>query len=124
MAESARSCVRRWGRSGQQQGGIMRIHFERTGGFTGMPLSATFDTTAFPTEQTQTLQNAINAAHFFDLPPRIAAPAQAADYFHYHVTIEGEGKRHTIDVDDVAASPELQTLLQQLAVQARTARGK
>ena len=101
----------------------MRIHFERTGGFTGMPLSATLDTTMLPAEQKHLLQDSINAANFFDLPPRIAAPPQAADYYHYHVTVEDGGNRHTVDVDDIAASPELQTLLQQLVLQARTARG-
>ncbi len=101
----------------------MRIHFERTGGFTGMPLSATLDTTTLPAEQSRQLQDSINAAHFFDLPPRIMAPAQAADYYHYHVTVEDVGKRHTVDVDDIAASPEVQTLLQHLALQARSARG-
>jgi hypothetical protein len=100
----------------------MLIQFERTGGFAGMRQSATIDTASLLAEQTRALENAIEAAHFFDLPAQMAAPAQAADYFHYRVTIEAEAKRHTVDVDEPAASPELQMLLQQLTQLARTAR--
>ena len=101
----------------------MRIEFERTGGFTGMPLSARIDTATLPAEQARALQDVVDDARFFNLPAKISAPAQAADVYHYHVTIESAGKRHTVDADEVAASPGLQTLLQQLTQLARTTRG-
>jgi hypothetical protein len=98
----------------------MRIQFERTGGFAGMRQSATIDTASLSIDQTRALESAIESAHFFDLPAQIAAPAQAADFYHYRVTIEAEAKRHTVDVDEPAASPGLQPLLQQLTQLART----
>ena len=100
----------------------MRIDFERTGGFSGMRLAATLDTATLPPDQASTLAGLIAEAHFFDLPAQIPAPPQAADQFHYHVTIEAEGKRQVVDVDEGAASPALQALLQQLALLARSAR--
>ena len=100
----------------------MRIDFERTGGFAGMRLAASFDTNTLPADQAGTLQRLITEAHFFDLPARLPAPPQAADQFQYHVTIEAEGKRHTVDVGEGAASPALQALLQQLTLLARSAR--
>jgi hypothetical protein len=47
-----------------------------------------------------------------------------ADQFNYRVTIEAEGKRHTVEAGESSASPELQALLQQLTLLARSARGK
>ncbi len=102
----------------------MRIDFERTGGFAGMRLATTIDTSTLPAEQASALQGLVEAAHFFDLPAQIPAPAQAADQFHYHVTIEAEGKRHTVDVGETAASAALQALLQELTQLARSARGR
>ncbi len=101
----------------------MRIDFERTGGFTGMRLSASFDTDTLPADQAGTLQGLVDGAHFFDLPAQIPAPPQAADQFQYHVTIAAKGKRHTVDVGEGSASPALQALLQQLTLLARSARG-
>ncbi len=102
----------------------MRIQFERTGGFAGMRLAATIDTATLPADQANTLPGLIEAAHFFDLPAQIPAPPQAADQFHYRVTIEAEGKRHTVEAGEGAASPALQALFQQLTQLARSARGK
>ena len=100
----------------------MRIDYERTGGFAGMRLAATIDTAALPADQVSMLQGLVDAAHFFDLPALIPAPANAADQFHYRVTIEAEGKRHAVDVGESSASPALQALLQQLTLMARSTR--
>ncbi len=102
----------------------MRIDYERTGGFAGIRLAAKIDTATLPADQAKALQDAIEAAHFFDLPAKIPSPPQMADQFQYHVAIEAEGKRHTIDVGEGAASPGLQNLLQQLTQLARNAQGK
>ncbi len=100
----------------------MRIDYERTGGFAGMRLAAQIDTAALPADQARALHDSIEAAHFFDLPARIPAAPKVADQFHYHVAMEAEGKRHTVDVGEASASPALQELLQQLTVLAREAR--
>ena len=99
----------------------MRIDFERTGGFAGMRLAAKLDTDTLPADQAGTLQGLIAEAKFFDLPAQIPAPPQVADQFHYRVTIEATGQRHTVDVGEAAASPALQALLQQLTLLARSA---
>jgi hypothetical protein len=100
----------------------MHIQFERTGGFAGMPLSVTIDTAALAADQNQSLQDAIAGARFFDLPAQLSAPSQIADQYHYRVTIEDQGRRHTVDADEAVASPAFQALLQQLTLLARTAR--
>jgi hypothetical protein len=102
----------------------MRIDYERTGGFAGMRFAATIDTTTLPVDQAAELQGLIDKAHFFDLPAKIPAPPNVADQFNYRVTIEATGKRHTVEAGDASASPELQALLQQLTLLARSMRGK
>src|SRR5512139_2550561 len=94
-------------------GSDMRIEYERTGGFAGIRLAATIDTATLPADQARALQSMIEAAHFFDIAAGIPLPVRGADQFNYHVTIEDGGRRHTVDVGEAAASPELQALLQQ-----------
>ncbi len=89
-----------------------------------MRLSATIDTATLSADQASTLQGLIDDARFFDLPAQIPAPPQAADQFQYRVTIEAEGKRHTVEAGEGSASPALQALLQQLVLLARSTRGK
>jgi hypothetical protein len=102
----------------------MRIDYERTGGFAGIRLAATIDTATLPADQSATLQNLIDEAHFFDLPAKIPSPPNVADQFNYRVTIEAAGKRHTVEAGEASASPALQALQQQLTLLARSARGK
>jgi hypothetical protein len=102
----------------------MRIEYERTGGFAGIRLATTIDTATLPADQAGALHSAIEDARFFDLPARLPSPPQMADQFNYHVTIQDGRKRHTVDVGEGSASPSLQSLLQQLTVLARSARGK
>lgn len=42
----------------------MKIHFERTGGFAGIPTAATIDTLALTPEEAQQLHDLIRAAAF------------------------------------------------------------
>ena len=100
----------------------MRSQFERTEGFAGLRLSATVDTTTLAADQASSLQSLIGAADFFDLPAQVPSSTQVPDQFHYRVTIEAAGKRHTVDADETAASPELQALLRQLTLLARSTR--
>lgn len=101
----------------------MRIVFERSGGFAGMRISATIDTQALSPEQASELRSLIEAAHFFDLPKTIRSSTPGGDQFQYQVTIEGEGKRHTIEVNDASAPASLQPLLRQLTRLARSTGG-
>ncbi len=104
-------------------GSDMQIDYERTGGFAGIRLAAKIDTATLPADQARALQDAIEAAHFFDLPAKMPSPPQMADQFQYHVAIAAGSKQHTIDVGEGSASPALQNVLQQLTQLARAARG-
>jgi hypothetical protein len=97
----------------------MRIHFERSGGFTGMFVRATIDMAALPEDEARTLQDMIDAAKLFELPENLTAAA-GADRFQYKLVIEREDQQpHTVHVGDAAAPPELQPLLRKLTLMAR-----
>jgi hypothetical protein len=65
----------------------------------------------------------VDAARFFDLPAVIASPTPGADRFQYKITVEAEGRRHTVEVGEAAVPGNLQPLIQRLITLARSARG-
>jgi len=98
----------------------MRIHFERTGGFTGMRVKTTVETGSLPGEQAEKLRHLIAAADFFELPAQLVSPERGADQFHYKVTVEEEDRHHTVESGDQSAPEELQSLLRELTRLARS----
>lgn len=101
----------------------MRIEFSREGGFTGIPLTAEFDTESLSPEDASALQQVIKAADFFELPPVIGKSATGADRFQYVITIEAEGKRHTVRTSE-ETSEALQAAIDFLQGLARRKRGQ
>lgn len=100
----------------------MRIHFERSGGFAGMQVRAQVDADSLPPDDAKQLQAMVEAAEFFDLPAKIASPASGGDQFQYRLTVESEGRQHTVEVGDASAPESLQPLLRRLTLLARSYR--
>ena len=98
----------------------MKIHFERGGGFAGTHITATIDSKELTQDEGQELGELINTANFFNLPTLIASKKRGADRFNYKLTVETEGKRHSVVIDEGAVTPELRTLLQWLTAKAKT----
>ena len=101
----------------------MRISFERSGGFAGLTLTAELDTASLPADDADQVQKMVEAAGFFQLPASIPAAARGADAFQYVVTVEDQGRRHTVRTTDLAAPDALRSLLQHLTKVAREKRG-
>ena len=99
----------------------MQIAFERTGGFGGMRLTATVDTKKLSAEEAQELEETVQAAGFFDLPAEISSETPGADRIRYKLTVEAEGRRHTVELGEAAAPEQLRTLLRRLTAVARSA---
>jgi hypothetical protein len=82
----------------------LRISFKAGGGFAAIPgLSKPIhvDTSTLPAEQRAEIEQLIAAAHFFDQPASLGAPARgAADMRTYTMTIEDAGRSHTIQRTD------------------------
>ncbi len=96
----------------------MRIEFTRSGGFAGMRLSRTFDTGQLPEEEARQLDQLVDAANFFSLPETLESGG--ADKFQYKISIERDGKAHTVQADERAAPPPLGSLIKKLEASARS----
>jgi hypothetical protein len=92
----------------------MKVMFETTGGFGGLTTTKTIDSDKLSAEQANRLRQLVDTSNFFNLPATIAYSGQARDFFQYKLTVESDGKKHTIEVDEPAAPPELKPLLQLL----------
>ena len=104
------------------QGEIMKVRFERSGGFAGMIMDVDIDATALSDEEREALMTHISNAEFFALPSEIADSSNTgADRFNYRITIESEGREHTVDCSDGSAPESLMPLLEWLNDAARHA---
>ncbi len=95
----------------------MRVRFQVSGGigfFPGLAAPRTIDVDALPEADRNALKALIDAAGFFSLPHRVAAPRGAADYQTYQITVEDGGRRHTVAVSDPVSNPALQKLIDAL----------
>jgi hypothetical protein len=101
----------------------MRISFERSGGFAGLTLEADLDTTSLPLNEAHNIQRMVEEAGFFELPASIPAPARGADASQYVVTVEDEGKRHTVRTNDLTVPADLWPLLEYLTKTASIKKG-
>ena len=90
----------------------MRISIERSGGFTGLRMSFTLSEDMLSQDEMQKIQDIINNANFFEIPPKASAPPGAADYFQYKITVETDEKSHTIETNDLAMQESLQPLIE------------
>ncbi len=97
----------------------MHIHFERTGGFAGLTLTADIAADTLSQDEQSRLQQLVEDADFFALPAELHDAGTASDQFVYRVTIEVAGRCHTVETAESAAAPELQPLLEWLTRAAR-----
>jgi hypothetical protein len=92
----------------------MRIEFQQSGGVAGIRRPAvTIDTASLPPEEAGKWHELVTAADFFNLPAASSAGA-ARDAFSYRITVEADGRRHTIQTHDAAASPSLRLFIDRL----------
>lgn len=97
----------------------MNISFARTGGFAGRELNLSVNSDELPAGERALLEQLVEAAHFFDLPETIAPPRQGADVFHFTITIEVEGRTHTVEFEQTATPGALRPLLRWIQDRAR-----
>ena len=101
----------------------MRIEFERSGGLAGMRIAVSIDTDTLAESEAEELTELVDDSNFFELPEETGTSA-GADVFTYKLTVESEGRQHTVTTSDTEAPPALSALLERLERQARRARGQ
>ena len=100
----------------------MRIEFVRTGGFAGLRMATTIDVDSLPPEEAQEIQDALEEAHFFALPPELHEETRGVDRFQYEITVDDGAQKHTVQTGETALPEHLQPLVQKLEQYARTHR--
>jgi hypothetical protein len=100
----------------------MQIQFIRSGGFAGMTFTATIDTDSLPEGERDRICQLVEDAKFFSLPAILVEPNPQPDGITYEVTIEHEGRSHTVSTSDEAAPSTLVPLLDWLNRAARRQR--
>lgn len=104
------------------QGEIMKIHFERSGGFAGMTMNVDIDPHALSSTEREVLMTHVSNAEFFALPTAIVDPSSTgADRYNYRITIESSDRTHTVECTDGSAPASLTPLLEWLNDSARRA---
>src|SRR5258708_38264184 len=91
--------------------------------FPGLSKPIMIDSEQLPKQESDDLKLLVNATLFFDLPTTMSSLSPgAADYHQYTITIEDEGKQHTVHLTDPIEDPNLQALLTYLKSRRPTAR--
>lgn len=99
-----------------------RVRFERSGGVAGSRRTVIIDSESIPEEERKRLRSLIDRAGFFGLPEEIIGPPRP-DQFLYTITVEIDGKIHTVRTTDTAAPEPLKPLIEWLNETARKAPG-
>ena len=92
----------------------MLITFERTGGFAGISRKTIVDSANLPPQEAQKLLLLVEVADLFRLPTQICASNNQSDRFQYDLTVEDNGKRHTVTVSEAALPGTLRPLIEWL----------
>ena len=90
----------------------MRINFERSGGFAGMVISKVVDSTSLSPDKANQMRQLVDAADLFRLPSTITSRTTQPDRFQYRLTVEDNGKQHTVEVGEQAVPGTLRPLLE------------
>lgn len=88
----------------------MHITIQRTGGFTAIPVTKTVDVAAMPPNEATQLRQMVEGADFFNLPSAITSTPQP-DRFTYQISVEQDGKRHSVTVGETAMPPGIKPLV-------------
>ncbi|MBX3084873.1 MAG: hypothetical protein KF716_24775 [Anaerolineae bacterium] len=94
----------------------MRVRLEQDGGFVFMPGLHTVkevNTKTLPPKIAKTLKRLVTKADFFSLPTKQPEVAKgAADYRTYTITIEDDGKRHSVETPEITENEALRDLIE------------
>ena len=102
----------------------MHIKFERSGGFTGRPLTTSFDTDDLPESTANDLRALVQKVDFSKLANNLQSNNNAPDQFAYTITVQSQDSQHTVVTNDSSAPEELKPLIDFLNQLARSQRSK
>jgi hypothetical protein len=89
---------------------VMHVKIQRTGGFAGITTTKSLDAANLSAPEIDRLERMIESAHFFELPALIPSTPQP-DRFEYRITVERNGKKHSVTAAEPALPAELKPLV-------------
>ena len=98
----------------------LKIEFSRYGGFTGVQLNVELDSQSLSLEEIAHIRDLVEKADFFNLPSSLKGSVFGRDQFQYKITVQEENRRHSVWVEEGAASEGLRLLLGYLTQRAKT----
>jgi hypothetical protein len=101
----------------------MQVEYERTGGFTGMRVAASFDLRQLQPTEAEQVQRLVEEAGFQKLPENIQGDSAIPDQFTYKISITADKWSHTVVATDDSLPDQLQPLVELLTQLARQPRG-
>ncbi|MGO8991596.1 MAG: protealysin inhibitor emfourin [bacterium] len=100
----------------------LRISIERSGGFAGITMKTAVDKKDLAPDEALKLHQLVEDADFFNLPREIMPPSRSRDRFQYKLTVEENGRQHTVRVTEEAMPEKLKPLVKWLMERARQSR--
>lgn len=89
----------------------MKMSIVRGGGFAGLVTVTTADTAALAPEDARTLRAKVEQAGLFDLPEHMSGPPGQPHPFTYALTVEDQGRAHTVRVSEEDLPESLGSLI-------------
>jgi len=90
---------------------VMKMSIVRGGGFGGLVTATTVDTASLAPEDARTLRAKVEQTGLFDLPEHMSGPPRQPHPFTYAVTVEDQGRTHTVRVSEEDVPESLGSLI-------------
>lgn len=96
----------------------MKIHFERSGGFSGISMKTSIDVDSLPAGESEALKMLVDGAAIEHFVPSADA-GKASDQFSYSITIETEEQKKSIVLSEQQIPPQIEPLVRYLVGKVR-----
>lgn len=87
----------------------MIITFTRTGGFTGIPIKKTINTTTLEPKIVEQIENLVSKTNFFTLEASVIKPHP--DRFTYTIAIQNDTISHSLSIHEESVDEDMKSLI-------------
>ncbi|BAU12833.1 hypothetical protein LEP3755_33640 [Leptolyngbya sp. NIES-3755] len=96
----------------------MRVTLEQSGGFAGLMITKTIETQDLSPSEAQQLEDLVNGSNFFQLNSIVESSPQP-DRFGYTLTIERDGRSHSIDLSETNMPEKVKSIVDWVQTRSR-----
>ncbi|MER3434470.1 MAG: hypothetical protein C4288_13855 [Leptolyngbya sp. ERB_1_1] len=96
----------------------MRVTLEQSGGFAGLMITKAIDTQDLPPSEAKQLEALVKESNFFQLTSIVESSPQP-DRFGYTISVEMNGRTHTIDVSETNMPEKVRPIVEWMQARAR-----